>query len=194
MNAIRDIRTNPLLPAAYSYPLNISEERIAIVKKEVSRLMECSGIKYGAFNIEMIIDKNDHLYFLDVGPRNGGNMLPEYISMISDHDIVSATVCAAMGDYERLCGVELKGLEGGNWGLVVFHTNKEGKYKGIKYSTSAKNCLVREHFFVKEGDKVHPFRMARDAVGLGFFKFDSCKERNKVMNDSNGNSIEVILE
>ena len=194
MNAIRDARTNPLLPAAYSYPLNISEARIAIVKKEVSRLMECSGIKYGAFNIEMIIDKNDHLYFLDVGPRNGGNMLPEYISMISRHDIVKATVCAAMGDYDRLDGIELDGLSGGYWGLVVFHTDKEGTYKGMKYSASAKRCLVREHFFVEESDKVHPFRMARDAVGLGFFKFDSCKEKNTVMNDSNGNSIEVILE
>ena len=181
MNAIRDSHTNPLLPAAYSYPLNISDSRIELVKSEISRLMECAEIKYGGFNIEMVIDKNEHLYFLDVGPRNGGNMLPEYISMISKHDIVKATVCAAMGDYDRLDGIELNGLDGGYWGLVVFHTDGDGAYAGMKYSDMAQKCLVREHFFVNTGDEVHPFRMARDAVGLGFFEFPDRNIMEQIM-------------
>ena len=83
INSIRDAASNPLLPAAYTYPLDISPKRKEIVKKEISRLVFACGKVSGAFNIEMIINSDDELFFLDAGPRNGGNMLPEFISMIS---------------------------------------------------------------------------------------------------------------
>ena len=81
--SIRDNDSNPLLPSAYSYPLELDENRKRIVRDEISKLISSTGNTSGAFNIEMIIDKNNRLFFLDAGPRIGGNMLPEYISMIS---------------------------------------------------------------------------------------------------------------
>lgn len=180
INSIRDPKSNPLLPSAYSYPLDLPEERKAIVKNEVSRLVAATGNTSGAFNIEMIIDKYNRLFFLDAGPRNGGNMLPEFISMISHKDIVEATLRVAMGDLEDL-NVELDGESGGYWGLGVLHTNEAGKFNGITYSPLAKQSLIRENIQKKIGQNVRPFERCNDLVGLNFCRFNSKKERDEVM-------------
>ena len=191
INSIRDIETNPLLPAAYSYPLELSESRKQLVKDEVSRLVATTGNTSGAFNIEMIIDKHDRLYFLDAGPRCGGNMLPEFISMIAHKDIVEAAIKSAMGDTSGL-DVSLDGEEGGYWGLGVLHTSHEGRYQGIVYSDKAKAALVREEIQKKYGDLVHPFRRCNDLIGLNFLHANSHKDMNDVMFNTN-RSMRVVL-
>lgn len=182
INSIRDPKSNPLLPSAYSYPLDITDERKSIVKNEVSRLVATTGKTSGAFNIEMIIDKHNRLFFLDAGPRNGGNMLPEFISMISGKDIVEATLRVAMGDIDNI-DVDLDGESGGYWGLGVLHSDKAGKFKGIAYSSLAKNSLLRENIQKELGQEVHPFERCNDLVGLNFCRFNSKNEMDEVMCD-----------
>ena len=192
INSIRDTASNPLLPAAYSYPLELSESRKQLVKAEISRLVATTGSTSGAFNIEMVIDKHDRLYFLDAGPRSGGNMLPEFISMIARKDIVEATIKSAMGDDTSNLDVSLDGEEGGYWGLGVLHTTREGKYEGVVYSDKAKAALVREEIQKKCGDQVHPFRRCNDLIGLNILHTVSRKDMNEVMFDTN-RSMRVIL-
>lgn len=191
INSIRDKKSNPLLPSAYSYPIDLSEERKQIVKSEVSHLVASTGNTSGAFNIEMIIDRHNRLFFLDAGPRNGGNMLPEFISMISKKDIVEATIKVAMGDTSDL-DVELDGESGGYWGLGVLHTTVAGKYKGIEYSPLAKQSLIREMIQKKIGQDVQPFKRCNDLVGLNFCRFNSRQEMDEVMCNMY-NSMEVKL-
>ena len=182
MNSIRDEGANPLLPAGYTMPLDQPENRVCLVKEEVSRLVGATGVRDGAFNIEMVIDASNRLFFLDAGPRNGGNMLPEFISMASGTDIVDATVRAAMGD---LSGVDLS-FDGGScgyWGLGVVHSSEAGEYVGIDYSAAAREYIVREEIQVDPGDEVRPFERCNDLLGLSFFKFPSQAASDSVMLD-----------
>lgn len=194
INSIRDKYTNPLLPAAYSYPLNVSSSYKKMVKQEICRLISCSKIKYGAFNIEMIISKSNKLYFLDAGPRNGGNMLPEFISEICHNDLTMATICAAMGDYQALKNLELDGDEGGDWGLSVLHAKKSGVFREIYYTRDTKASLYKEHLFIEKGERVNRFNTSRDAIGLAFFHFSDRISRDQILNDFNNQYIKVILE
>ena len=180
INSIRDASSNPLLPAAYTYPLQLPDERIEIVKREVSRLVAVCGRASGAFNIEMIIDHDNRLFFLDAGPRNGGNMLPEFISMISRKDIVAATIENAMGNGAGV-DVPLDGREGGFWGLGVLHSAIAGKFTGVTYAPKAKACLVRENVQREVGSDIRPFERCNDLVGLSFFHFKSQTDMDEVM-------------
>lgn len=191
INSIRDKSSNPLLPAAYSYPLELPEQRELIVRSELSKLIGACGKVFGAFNIEMIIDESDRLFFIDAGPRNGGNMLPEFMTMISGKDIVAATIKNAMGETTDI-DVELDGKSGGFWGMGVLHTSLTGNYSHIDYSKEAKRALIREEIQKKIGDKVVPFDRCNDLVGLSFFKFDSLKEMDDVMCNMQ-DSMKVIL-
>lgn len=192
INSIRDSESNPLLPSSYSYPLELSPERKALVRKEISRLVEAMGNASGAFNIELIIDSHDRLFFLDAGPRNGGNMLPEFISMAARKDIVSATIKNAMGDINRQ-DVEFDGESGGYWGLGVLHTSAHGTFKGMEYSPLAQKSLVREVIQKTPGDHVRPFERCDDLVGLDFFHFNSKEEMDQVMCHQNS-TMKVVLE
>lgn len=194
INSVRDKETNPLVPAAYSYPLNVSEERVKLVKDEISKLVHCSRVKYGAFNIEMIITQDEKLYFLDAGPRNGGNELPEYIGDIAKKDMVKATIEAALGNYEALSDVKLDGKEGGYWGLVVLHSAEDGVLEKVEYSTEAKKCLLRESYFIEPGNEVHRFLKSWDAIGLAFFSFPTIGLRDEVLNDFAGKHIQIKLK
>ena len=192
INSIRDTASNPLLPAAYSYPLEVSESRKQLVRKEVSRLVKVTGNTSGAFNIEMIIDKHDRLFFLDAGPRNGGNMLPEFISMIARKDIVEATIKTAMGDTAGL-DIALDGEEGGYWGLGVLHTSESGLYDGVEYSELAKEALVREEVQKEMGEQVRPFERCNDLVGLNFLHFKTQADMDEVMCNTN-DTMKVLLK
>lgn len=194
MSSIRDKFTNPLLPASYCYPIRLSPQRIQLVKNEVQRLVQCTKVKYGAFNIEMVITKSEDLYFLDAGPRNGGNMLPEFIGGIMNHDLVEATIFAAMGEFEKLKDLRLDGIGGDYWGLVVLHSNCYGILKEIEYSEIAKSCLQREYLLFEPGSAVRPFIMSRDAIGLAFFHFPNEKIRDDILDDFTGEHIRVIVK
>lgn len=194
INSIRDTKSNPLLPSAYTYPLDITEERKKIVKYEISRLVSATGNTSGAFNIEMIIDSQNRLFFLDAGPRNGGNMLPEFISMISSKDIVGATLKVAMGETDNV-DVVLDGESGGYWGLGVLHSNIEGKFNGISYSPLALSTLFKENIQKKIGQDVHPFERCNDLVGLNFYHFDNKRDRDEIMCDMyNSMKVELLCE
>lgn len=191
MNSIRDSYSNPLLPAGYSYPLDMDIERTGLVKREVSRLVKATGNTSGAFNIEMIIDKKGNLYFLDAGPRNGGNILPEYISLISGKDIVGATIRNAMGETAEI-DVDLDGLSGGYWSMGVLHSTTAGIFKAVKYREDAARALVREEIQKEIGDHVNAFERCNDLVGLSIFHFDSKADMDAVMYDM-ANSINIEL-
>ena len=192
INSIRDVGSNPLLPAGYSYPLDMDERRRSIVRAEVGRLVEASGVQAGAFNIEMIIDKDDRLFFLDAGPRNGGNMLPDFISMIAGCDLVEATVRVAMGDGDDLC-VGLDGTSGGSWGLCVLHSARAGRFGRVDYSDLAASSVVRERLDIAEGDEVRPFETCNDLLGLSFMHFRSEEEKHAVM-DHMAENVHIVLE
>lgn len=192
INSIRDISANPLLPAAYSYPLHLSEKRKQLVKSEVSRLIAITGNTSGAFNIEMIIDSQDRLFILDAGPRSGGNKLPEFISMIAGKDIVEAIIKSAMGDTSGL-DVSLDGEVGGYWGLGVLHSSHEGKFQGVVYSDKAKAALVKEDIQKKRDEQVHPYKCCNDLVGLSFLHASSREVIDEVMCDMN-HSMRVVIQ
>lgn len=194
MSSVRDKYTNPLIPAAYSYPVTISDDRFNIVKAEVSKLVKATKVQNGAFNIEMVITKENKLYFLDAGPRNGGNMLPEYIGMISKSDLVEATIKAAMGESDKIHGIELDGLSGGYYGLYVIHSNKEGILNSIEYKGETSRYLKRQHLFKEIGSYVKRFENSRDAIGLAFFMFPDKETRDSVLRDFSGKYIELGIE
>lgn len=192
IDSIRDAGSNPLLPAAYSYPLTLSDSRKELVKKQIERLVKASSVQYGAFNIEMIIDADDELFFLDAGPRNGGNRLPEFISSATGQDVISASIRAAMGDYGSL-SLDAEEGEESFWGLVVLHASHAGRLRGIAYSPAAEPFLQKEFLQVEYGDKVNSFEKCTDLLGLAFFKFEAKDELDDVMMNLHEH-VNVIVE
>lgn len=181
INSIRDNNVNELLPSGYSYPLLLSRSRIELVKTEIEKLVKASKMEHGAFNIEMIINKNDELFFLDAGPRCGGNMLPDFISMIAREDLIKTAVQISMGETTQNSFFLPAEPNGTFWGLSVIHSDRRGFFNNLSYSEKAHKHLKEERLLIDQGQEVHPFNTCSDLLGLSFFKFDSEEEMRSIM-------------
>ena len=191
MDCIRDDACNPLVPAAYAYPLDLDVRYVDLVRSEIERFVEATGIQVGAFNMEMVIDREGRLYFLDVGPRSGGNMLPEFIGRIGGIDIMGATIQASLGERIDRNSLWLDGRSGGQWGHIALHSLRGGAFQGVRYSKDVLPCLVREVLDVNSGDRVHPLRTGEDVLGLATLKFKTLSQRRRIMGDLDGH-IQVV--
>lgn len=167
LNCHRDVNVNPLVPVGKSYPLQLGENDIKNVKHTLSSMVEKLGIRNGSMNVELVVDKDDHIWPIDVGPRSGGNMIPDLLGDMFGVNIAEMSIEAAMG-------TEIKGNicePNGFYATHNLHSNRNGRYKGISFSPEIEPYIYRKCLYKKQGDVVEYFDNAAKCLGIVFFKF-----------------------
>ena len=178
MTAIRGDDGVSVIPIGESFPDNLNPEIREKIKEELNRLLTILKIRNGEFNIEIMIGENNGVYFLEVGPRAGGNMIPIQLSDVFSADLIRANVKIAMGEK-----TEIKSKENpGNFVTYVLHSRKEGVFEGVKMEQGLKKYLYREVLYKKPGEKIEKFDGAGKAVGILFFHFPEAIDLKKLEN------------
>ena len=190
LNSHRNDKVNPYVPVGTSYPIYISKNRLDLVKKETQRLFDSLDVEFGAFNIEIMIDKNDKLYFIEMGPRNGGNMIPDLLYMATGEDMIAATIESAIGNKY---GFNKTIIENKFISTYVLHSDKDGLFEKVQYKNGIEDKILKEVIYKKNGDRVQYFDGSNKAIGILFFKFDTQEEQMDFTKDP-VNWIEVIVE
>lgn len=173
MSCLRDHSLGGLVPVGERYPSGLTCEQDARVREEVNRLVRELGLKYGEFNVEIIVSDNDEPYFLELGARAGGNMIPVQLSDISGIDLVEANVRYAMGD--KTLDVSF-GKTDVAYATYVLHASRSGIYESFKVSKELSVHIYRSVMYVQEGDLVESFDGANKAIGIVFMTFDSVEQ------------------
>lgn len=170
MTSVRGRGVNPLVPTISLHPAEVPTELELKIKAEIQRMVAESGISNGPMNVEMIVDENEEVYFIDVGPRNGGNLLAEFFSLVSGNDMVEATVRCAMG--ETVAGmVGYDGRPSEKWVQHILGCPFDGTFGGLSPSYANSPYLRKAHVYRAVGEKVVPFDNASGAVGIAFLAF-----------------------
>jgi len=190
LNSHRNENVNPYVPVGTSYPVFINANRLELVKKETQRLFDLLDIKFGAFNIEIMIDKNDNLYFIEMGPRNGGNMIPDLLHMATGEDMIAATVESAIGNEYKF---ENKISNETYVSTLVIHSDEEGLFDELQYKNGIEDKILKEVIYKKKGDRVQYFDGANKAIGIVFLKFIT-QEEQMIFTKNSENWIEVIIK
>ena len=167
LNCHRDPAVNALVPAGKSYPLALDREQELRFRDCLQTLVTSLGITSGAMNVELIMDGNGDVWPIDIGPRNGGNMIPDLLAMIFGTDVVEMTVRTAMG--EKIPDIVPEGK--GFFATYNLHSREEGKLRAIRFADELDTYIVRKNIYVREGDPVHPFTHAAYALGIVFLAF-----------------------
>ena len=181
LNCHRDNRVNPLVPVGKSYPLKLEPEDVKRVKETLTSMVEKLGIRNGSMNVELVVDKNNHVCPIDIGPRSGGNMIPDLLGDMFGVDIAKMSVEAAMG-------TEIKGNihePNGFYATQNLHSNKNGIYKDIMFSPDIEPYIYRKCLYKKPGDVVEYFDNAAKCLGIIFFKFPDEKIMRNVLEHIN---------
>ena len=181
LNCHRDNTVNPLVPVGKSYPLLLDKEDEDSVHATLQNMVDKLGLKFGSVNVELIVDKNNRVWTIDVGPRAGGNMIPDLLGMIFGVDVVEMAVLAAMG--EKIEGKAKEGIP--FYATHNIHTDKNGIYKTIEFSDELEKKIIKKCLYKKAGDKVEYFDNAAKALGIIFMKFDSQEEMTEMLESIN---------
>ena len=180
LNCHRDASLNPLVPVGKSYPLALSERQIQIAKKTLKDLVRKLGISFGPMNVELVIDEKENCYVIDAGPRAGGNMIPDFLGMLFNVNIVQMCIKCAMGESVDVSPSEKKQF----YATHNLHSNIGGIYKNIVFDEQISPYIIKKYFYKKEGDVVEPFYNASNALGIIFLKFNR-KDEMEILKDIN---------
>ncbi|GLG06129.1 acetyl-CoA carboxylase biotin carboxylase subunit family protein [Sellimonas catena] len=179
LNCHRDNLANPLVPVGKSYPVELQENDLDNVKKTIQQIVDALNLKNGPMNVELIIDQYGQVWPIDIGPRSGGNMIPDLLSNIFGVNVVEMCVKVAMGDELK----EEEILGEGFYATHNLHAIKNGKFDSLWLSSEVKPYVQKICLYKKKGDKVEYFDNASKALGIVFFKFNSREQMKNFLLD-----------
>lgn len=182
LNSHRDFDANEFVPVGTSFPIFMDEEKINKVKQEVQKVVDKLDMKMGALNLELMFDEEDNLYIIEIGPRNGGNMIPDLLKMSTGVDLIGATVEVALGNFNlNLDKFEEKKF----YSTYVIHSKKSGILEDIIFSDEIKENIIKKVMYKKKSDNIEIFDGANKALGILFLKYNSLDELKYKMDNMN---------
>ena len=171
--------TNPYTPAAYSWPSTFTKEEEDYLTSEIQRLIKLLHLKTAVFNIEVRVSTNGKPYIMELTPRGGGNRLCEMLRYATGVDMITAITRAIVGD-SILEPIEQKPYNG-HWAEIILHADKSGIFDHLEISKELPAEVIEKDLWVKEGDSVHSFEGANDAIGTLVLRFDNAEDLEKAL-------------
>ncbi len=185
-----DKLSNRFVPIGESFPSIESDDKLFKAHTETQRLLDLLEIKSGALNFDLHFNKNQEFSFLELGPRNGGNLIPEVIKYATGVDLVKYTVDSALGmDCSTLTMKEPQGY----YSSYILHALEDGVVEGIWYSDEIENNIIEENIFINIGDKVQKFNGSHTTLGTMIMKFNSQEEMLEKM-DNMEKYLKIIIK
>lgn len=173
------------------WPSLLTQEQKNKIDKELQRLITALKMTTSAYNIEVILDKDDNVYILELGARNGGSYIPQLIKYATGVDLVEYTVKAFMG--EDVSDLNMTGSKG-FWSNYMILSKNDGVFKGINFDEDFKeNNLLNVYCTKKIGDRVASYSNTSHSLGTIIFKADSLNDLLSII-DNIDKKYEVIVD
>jgi biotin carboxylase len=168
-----DRRCNPLVPIGESFPANISLEQREKARKEIQNALADLGFKNGAVNLDFMFKEDGEIFIIELGPRNGGNLITDAISVAGNVDLAEYTIKLAVGD-------DVSDLVEENMDKFVssyiWHAQKDGIFNDISISNELREKIILSDILVDKGTKIKRFDNGGFGLGAALLKFDSMEQ------------------
>ena len=169
-----------MVPIGESFPSIMTKKTQAQAHQETQRLLELLNMQHGALNFDFHYNKDGEFSFLELGPRNGGNLIPEVIKYATGVDLIKYTVDSALGlDCSDLKMCETNGF----YSSYILHACKDGIVDHVWYSDEIQTNIVEQSVFVSTGDNVQAFSGSNHTLGTMIMRFSSSDEMLEKMDN-----------
>ena len=194
MNEHFDKLCNPLVPVGESYPSVLPKELKEKALNEIQRLLSALKMVSGAFNLDFIVNQHGDIYIIEIGPRNGGNLITDTIKYAEEIDLAKCTILDAVGMDCRKILEDVGKKESIRYASsYIIHSLKDGVYKDIWVNNEIKNDIVLMDIFVSKNEKIKKFDNGGFGIGAMIIKHNSIEQMLYRM-DNMENYIKVIVE
>ena len=152
----------PMLPMTYIFPAILTHEQLAVVKTNITKVFREAGIRHGQYNVEMYFTTKGELFIIEVNPRQGGHLIPQWIWEHTGIDFTRLLVTTAVGNTDYLEAMkEVKPKNNYQTHHVVF-SDDGGVFEKIVINPDIERYVTNVDYHKQSGDLVNPRTIARD--------------------------------
>lgn len=173
---------NSLVPVGESFPVRLSASEIMRAKTEVQKVISLLNLKIGAINLDFMFDVDGNIFIIELGPRNGGNLITDAIKMSTGIDLAEYTVKAALGE-------DISDLREKKWNKYIssyiWHTEKPGIFESIDISEELSRKIRLSDMFVERGQTIHKYINGAYGIGAALIQYDSEEQMIEMMQNMN---------
>lgn len=159
--------TAPYVPAMHTFPSAMPAHHIARAQELVQGILSALGFRQGPCNVEYMVGADGTVYIMEIGPRNGGNLIPLALHDLTGIDLTELTVRQAVGEEVAIPDWQCDGFSAS----VVLHATHGGTFRGVEVAERYRQNLRRSFMFLKEGAPLRPFHNGGDTIGTMTFHF-----------------------
>lgn len=182
---------NPYVPIGESWPYIMPQRIHDKVHGEIQRALTLLDMKTGAYNFDIRIDGNEDVYLMEIGPRNGGNLIPQVTRYATGVDMVKYTILAALG--EDCSSLKMEPVQG-FWACYMIHSLRAGVFQDVTIDPEfQKRNIVELDILPKPGDHIPAFTGGNGTFGTMILQFSSQEEMLDKM-DNMSRYIEVQVQ
>lgn len=161
----------PMIPMTYIFPAILTQEELALVKTTITKLFKEAGIRHGQYNVEMYFTAKKELFVIEVNPRQGGHLIPQWIQEHTGIDFTKLLVTTAMGNTEYLDSIkDITPKNNYHTHHVVF-SDCSGVLEKIEINPAIKKFVTNVVFHKKCGDRIVPRINATGFIGYVTLEF-----------------------
>ena len=171
-----DKKINPFVPFSTTWPSRQDENIIQKIEIELKRAIKLSGYRNGAVNIEVRVNNKGEIFIMEIGPRSGGNFVPQVINYATGFDMVSASL-----DVIDRRKVQCHSKGQGNTAYYVIHTEHNGILNKLSLNTVITPFVKEFHQYIQPGEKVISFQGSNAAIGVLILLFNNREEMECIM-------------
>ena len=139
------------------------ESGVAVLQSILSAL----GMRQGAFNFDLMFTPAGEVFVIEIGPRNGGNRMPEAALAAWQVDTIAATVEVALGRRVELVPGPVRYRA-----TYSVHSRRDGILRSIDYHPDLRMHILDELPFRAPGDAVHAFTQGNRMLANLLLAFD----------------------
>lgn len=156
-------------PIGTVFPTGISNALLNKIKQEIQRCITLLNYQNGGLNIETRIDSLGNIYFIELGPRYGGNYIPKTIGYACDISIIKYAFDIVIG--EKVITPKYKINQ--HVFQYILRSEKTGVFKSVSVLDCKFIDILENHLYKKEGDLLTSNNGPRNIIAIYILKATS---------------------
>jgi biotin carboxylase len=153
----------PFAPYSTTLPGKFHEDILPSVYSLIENIIQKVGFHTGGINIEVLRDKNDQLFVIEIGARSGGNFMPQLMFHASGFNIVEANIDALFGEKVKFTP---RSPTDSFYSQLILHSKRNGVFQGISVPVEFEDSILDKVIYYQKGDTVRSYFSSQDVVGV----------------------------
>lgn len=187
------INENSFVPVSTMIPTQCAPKFVTRALLDINKILKIIKFGTGPINIEIAIGRNNKVYIMEIGPRNGGNFVPQLIQYATRAEMVSWVLDSSLGNIIQNNVYYNSFRPDGFYSHYIIHSEMNGVFDRIEIDTFIAKKILMKKIYKKHNDTIKSFTGSDSTVGVLILKYDSLEEMHSTIKEM-PNYLKIFLK